>query len=146
VTLVRFLGVPVTTFIELQSELDALQREVHLSTLGEGAGPMADDVVRGIVIQREAMVDVRTTLHEQTLAACAAGLAVADIEADYPDGARARVMAVMDASRRANDAATAGQLLTPPLRPALRHFQDWMYRQVERQLEGGPPSPYVPPS
>jgi hypothetical protein len=117
-TVVRFLATPVAGFIDLQGGLDGLQREVHLTTL-QGTPTVDPAVVEGMVVAREAMDEVRTTLHDQARAARDAGLAVVDLEADYPAEHRQRIMDTMAASRAVN-----AQLVT--------------------QLDGGPATPYDP--
>lgn len=140
-TLVRYLRTPVDLFIELQQVLDGFQREVQIATL-DGGHAVADDVVDGIVVQREKLVSVRVALYEQAVAARAAGLEVADLEAEYPDDAVDQVLAVTRAARQAEDAATDGRLLGVPVSDELLRFQAWVFDQVETQMQGGEPTPY----
>ena len=140
-TLVRYLRAPVDLFIELQEVLDGLQREVQISSL-DGGHTVGDEVVDGIVVQREKLADVRVVLYEQAVDARAAGLAVADLEAEYPDDSVERVLAVTAAMRDAEAAAEDGRLLSLPVSEELRRFQAWVFDQVEVQLRGGDPTAY----
>jgi len=140
-TLVRYLATPVELFIELQEVLDGLQREVQISSF-DGGHVVADDVVDGIVVQREKLSEVRAALYQQAVDARRAGLAVADLEAELPDDSVERVLAVTAAMRGAERAADDGRLLSPPVSGELRHFQTWLFDQAEAQLRGGPATPY----
>lgn len=142
-TLVRYLGAPVDLFIELQEVLDGLQREVQIASL-DGGRTVGDDVVEGIVVQRERLVAVRVALYEQAVAARQAGLEVTDLEAEYPDDSADQVLAVTAAARQAEDAASDGRLLSLPVSDELRRFQSWVFAQVEAQLQGGEATPFVP--
>jgi hypothetical protein len=146
VTVVRYLATPVDLFLELQENLDALQREVQLASLEDRGGDAAlpAEVVDGMVVHRAAMVQVRTVLYEQAMAAREAGLEVVDLVAEYPDDSTEAVLAIIAAARRAETAAARGDLLTPPPGPALRHLQTWAFDEVARQLHGGEPTPYAP--
>lgn len=139
-TLVRYLDTPVELFLELQETLDALQREVQLTALDGGA--VGDDVVEGMVVHRDAMVQVRSDLYDQAMAARADGRAIADLEAEYPDDSVEAVLAITAAARTAQEAAARGTLLTPPLRPAVQALQAWVFAEVEAQLTGSGPTPY----
>lgn len=140
-TLVRYLRAPVDLFIELQQVLDGLQREVQIATI-DGGHAVTDDVVDGIVVQREKLVAVRVVLYEQAVAARDAGLEVADLEAEYPGDSVEQVLAVTRAARQAEDAATDGRLLGVPVSDELSRFQAWVFDQVEIQMRGGEPTPY----
>ncbi|HEX7131064.1 MAG TPA: hypothetical protein VF228_00730 [Iamia sp.] len=142
-TIVRYLGTPVALFIELQESLDGFQREVQLSSL-DGAEPVGQDVVEGMVIERDTFVDLRLALHDQAVAAIEAGLEHADLEAEFPDDAADKVLMITAAARQADQAAEEGRLLTPPVREEVRRVQTWMLAQVEAQLRGGPATPYDP--
>lgn len=140
-TIVRYLGTPVRLFIELQELLDGLQREVQISAHDEHA-PVAADVVEGLVVQREALRDVRVALLDQAMAARDAGIEVADLDAEYPDDVE-QVLSIIRGARGAAAASEDGRLLTPPSSDELRRFQTWVYDELERQLLGGQPEPYA---
>lgn len=142
-TLVRYLGTPVELFLELQESLDGFQREVQLTSL-DGAEPVGDDVVEGMVVERDAFVDIRLALHDQAAAAREAGLERVDLEVGFPADAVERVLMVTTAARQADRAAAQGRLLTPPVRDEVRRLQSWMYEQVAVQLGGGDPTPFDP--
>lgn len=140
-TVVRYLGVPVDLFVELQEHRDALQREVHLASLGDDA-PFPAEVVDAIVVGREALSAVRSSLVDQVERARAAGHAVVDLEARHGDDVDA-VLTVVEAARTVEAAARDGRLLTMPPGPELQRFQDWWYEQLEGQMRGGGPQPFV---
>lgn len=142
-TLVRYLGTPVALFVELQEALDGFQREIQLSSL-DGAEPVGRDVVEGLVVERDAFVEIRLALHDQAMAALGSGHEHADLEVEFPADAAERVLAITTAARQADQAATEGRMLTPPVRPEVRQVQAWMLREVEVQLRGGDPTPFDP--
>lgn len=142
-TLVRYLRVPVELFIELEESLDGIQREVQISAL-DGGRSVSDEVVDGMVVQRERLVDVRVALYQQAAAAREAGLEIVDLEAEYPEGSVDQVLAITSAVRQADVAASDGRLLTPPISDALGRFQAWVFDQVQTQLRGGEPTAYDP--
>lgn len=141
-TTVRYLGVPVEALLELQEDVASLQREVQLAAL-DGSSVLSQGAADRIVDQR--LEVVLLDLHRQALAAREAGVAVADLEVEYPDDAYSEVVEVSRATEEADEAAAHGQLLTPPLRPEVRHLQEWLVDQAASQLRGGPPTPYAPP-
>lgn len=143
-TLVRYLGTPVDLFIELQEGLDAFQREAQIAAF-DGGRAVDDVVVEGLVRQRDELVDVRVQLIDQAMAGRDAGRATVDLEAEYPDDAAERIRTIREGSRRADEVAADGRLLSPPFRPELRHFQAWVFAQLEGQLAGGRPSAYEAP-
>lgn len=144
-TLVRYLATPVDLFIELQEGLDAFQREAQIADLDGSVADVDDVVVEGLVRQRDGLMEVRVRLIEQAMAARDGGRAVIDLEAEYPDDAAERVRTIKAASHRAHEVAEDGRLLSPPFRSELRHFQEWVFAELEAQLDGGAPTAYVAP-
>lgn len=141
---VHYLGAPVDEFLDLQEALDGYRREIQLAAIGGGAPTVPQAVADGIVDLREALDEARNVLYDQARTARDAGLAVADMVGHYPEGSRDTLLAVMDASEAANVAAQDGTLLGLPLSDTVRHVQAWLYRELRRQLEGGPAHPYAP--
>lgn len=139
-TTVRYLGVPVAAMGDLQETLDAFRREVQLSILDEGANVVDDEVAEALVNSREPMVAVSNSIHRQVIAARETELAVVDIEVDYPGNSYRDIFMVDRATWRADDAAAAGRMLTPPLRPELRDLHEWMTEQALAQIRHEPPT------
>lgn len=140
-TTVHYLAVPVDALLELQEDVAGLQREVQLAAL-DGSSVLSEEAAARIVDQR--LQAVLLDLHRQALTARDAGKAVADLHVRYPDDAYLEVLEVSRATEEADEAAAHGHLLTPPLRPEIRHLQEWLVAQAAAQLDGGEPTPFVP--
>jgi hypothetical protein len=143
VTVVRYLRSPAALFIELEESLDGIQREVQISSLDGGAS-LGDDIVDGMVVQREKLAGVRVALYQQAADARDAGEELVDLEAEYPDDLVDQVLAVIAAARQTDAAASDGRLLTPPISDELARFRSWVFDQCEVQLRGGEPTPFDP--
>lgn len=143
---VRFVGTPVREFLDLQEALDGYRREMQLASLDGTPTGLPEAVTEGLVELRDTLDEVRNELHDQARTAREAGRVVADLVGHYPKGSRDALLKVMSASEAADDAAQRGTLLGPPLDPAVRHVQQWMYHELRTQLEGGASHPYVPPA
>jgi hypothetical protein len=143
VTIVRYLATPAALFIELEESLDGIQREVQISSL-EGGASIGDDIVDGMVVQREKLAGIRVELYEQAAAARRAGQELVDLAAEYPDDLVDQVLAVIAAARQTDAAAADGRLLAPPISDELARFRSWVFDQCETQLRGGEPTPYRP--
>jgi hypothetical protein len=140
---VRFQGTPVREFLDLQEAIDGYQRELQLAAVGgsEAALPATD--ASALLEVREAMSEVRTELHDQAARAREAGQDLAELVGHYPVGARQALLAVMEASRHADEAAQRGRFLGPPLPDRVRGVQIWMYRELLAQLDGADPTPFA---
>ena len=141
-SVVWFRSIPLRTFLDMVIAVDGLQREVQLMSLDH------DRVVPGEVADgvsgREVFDDARAALFDQAIEAHEAGVEVTDLAATYPDGAWPPILEVVEAVLRADDAASAGTLLTPPFPAEQRHLYEWMAEEIHRQLDGSPPRPYEP--
>ncbi len=142
--LIRYLRTPVQAFLDLQEALDAYQRELQLAALGQDPAALGPDDAAALIEVRENMAGIRTELHDQAARAREAGDAMVDLVGHYPAGARTDLLAIMDASRRADEAARQGRFLGPPLPDDVRHVQRWLYAELVAQLDGAAPRPFDP--
>jgi hypothetical protein len=142
VSVVWFRSIPLRTFLDMVIALDGLQREVQLMDLD--LDPTAGAVVTAGVQARDVFDDARAALFDQAIEAHEAGVEVTDLAATYADDAWRPIIDVVEAVLRADDAASAGELLTPPFPPEQRHLYEWMAEEVQRQLTGSAPRSYEP--
>jgi hypothetical protein len=140
VTVVWFRAIPLRTFLDLVIAVDALQREVQLMSLDHD--PALPGVAAGVE-GRGTFDDARAALFDQAIEAHEAGVEVTDLAATYADDAWQPILDVATAVLRADDAASAGELLTPPFPPDQRHLYEWMAEEVHRQLTGAAPRAYA---
>lgn len=140
---VRFQATPVREFLDLQEAIDGYQRELQLAAVGGSEAALPAPDASALLEVREAMSEVRTELHDQAARAREAGQEVAELVGHYPVGARPALLAVMEASRHADEAARRGRFLGPPLPDRARAVQVWMYRELLAQLDGADPTPFA---
>jgi anti-sigma regulatory factor (Ser/Thr protein kinase) len=142
---VRFPGVPVDGYLELQAHNDALFRELELISIElEGddaarvAAPLADlvdQLYRGYRGQRDSYRDV-------VAAAQAAGQPVVDLETTATPAAAAGTGGYLELLEHADELCRAGVLLTPEPSPQVRALRRWFVDQLAAQvLEGAAPAP-----
>lgn len=137
VVTVRLLGVAPAQLLDLLAGLDALHREVQMTSLDDGA-VVAEDVTRGLVDDRARLEVQRHGLHDQAVAARDAGLAEVDLLVTYRSDEIERVRSATVALAAANEAAVAGTLLVPPLDPELHRLWRFLDAEFETQVAGGP--------
>lgn len=138
---VRLLGVSPAQLLDLLAGLDALHREVQMTSF-DGAAVVTEEVTRGLVDDRARLEVQRHGLHDQAVVARAAGLDVVDLVATYLPEELARVRSATAALAAANAAAEAGALLVPPLDPELHHLWRFLDGQFEAQVAGRPATRY----
>jgi anti-sigma regulatory factor (Ser/Thr protein kinase) len=142
---VRFPGVPVDGYLELQAHNDALFRELELISIElEGddaarvAAPLADlvdQLYRGYRGQRDSYRDV-------VAAAQAAGQPVVDLETTATPAAATGARGYLELLERADELCRAGVLLTPEPSPQVRALRRWFVDQLAAQvLDGAAPAP-----
>jgi hypothetical protein len=141
-SVVWFRSIPLRTFLDMVIAVDGLQRELQLMSLDADLSVPGE--VAGGVAAREVFDDARAALFDQAIEAHEAGVEVTDLAATYADAAWPPILEVVTAVLRADDAASAGDLLTPPFPPDQRHLYEWMADEIHRQLSGEPPRPYEP--
>lgn len=137
---VRLLGVPPGEVVDLLAALDALHREVQVA--GLDAAVVAPSAVRGLVDDRSRLDEQRQDVHDQAVAARAAGAEAVEITMVYRRHEVPRVRSATAALGEAHAAAVAGDLLVPPLTPAQHRLWRYISDQFEAQVAGEPPTPY----
>lgn len=141
-SVVWFRAIPLRTFLDMVIAVDGLQREVQLMSLDHDR-TVPHEIADGISA-REAFDDARAVLFDQAIEAHEAGVEVTDLAATYDVDAWQPILEVVQAVLRADDAASAGQLLTPPFPADQRHLYEWMAEEIHRQLTGSAPRSYEP--
>ena len=142
---VRFPGVPVDGYLELQAHNDALFRELELISIElEGddaarvAAPLAelvDQLYRRYRGQRDGYRDV-------VAAAQAAGQPFVELETTATAAAATGARGYLELLEHADELCRAGVLLTPEPSPQVRALRRWFVDQLAAQvLDGAAPSP-----
>jgi anti-sigma regulatory factor (Ser/Thr protein kinase) len=141
---VRFPGVPVETYLELQAHNDALFRELELISIELEAGsarpaaPLAelvDQLYRRFRGQRDSYRDV-------VAAAKARGQRTVDLQTSAPPAAAGAALSYLDLLERADELCRAGLLLTPEPPAPVRELRRWFVEQMVAQLrDSATPTP-----
>jgi anti-sigma regulatory factor (Ser/Thr protein kinase) len=142
---VRFPGVPVDGYLELQAHNDALFRELELISIElEGddaarvAAPLADlvdQLYRRYRGQRDGYRDV-------VAAAQAAGEPFVELETAATPAAATGARGYLELLEHADELCRAGVLLTPEPSPQVRALRRWFVDQLAAQvLDGAAPAP-----
>jgi anti-sigma regulatory factor (Ser/Thr protein kinase) len=136
---IRFPGVPVETYLELQAHNDALFRELELISIeleGGAARPVApltdlvDQLYRRFRGQRDGYRDV-------VAAAQAAGRETVDLRTSAPPSSAGAARSYLELLERADELCRAGVLLTPEPPAHVRRLRRWFVDQMVAQLEDG---------
>jgi anti-sigma regulatory factor (Ser/Thr protein kinase) len=142
---VRFVGVPVDDYLELQAHNDALFRELELISIElEGddaarvAAPLADlvdQLYRRFRGQRDSYRDV-------VAAAQVRGAPTVELETTASPAAVAAAWSYLDLLEQADDLCRDGILLTPEPSTEVKTLRRWFVEQMAAQvLEGAAPTP-----
>jgi anti-sigma regulatory factor (Ser/Thr protein kinase) len=145
---VRFPGVPVDGYLELQAHNDALFRELELISIelegdnaAEVAAPLADlvdQLYRRFRGQRDSYRDA-------VAAARAAGRPTVELATAVSPAAAAGARSYLALLERADELCRAGVLLTPEPSPSVRALRSWFVDQLVAQvLHGATPAPPPP--
>jgi anti-sigma regulatory factor (Ser/Thr protein kinase) len=142
---VRFVGVPVDGYLELQAHNDALFRELELVSIElEGGGhagtptPLADlvdQLYRRFRGQRD-------SYREVVAAAQARGQGTVELATTATPDAAAAARSYLELLERADELCRTGLLLTPEPPANVKRLRRWFVDQLAAQLlDGGPPTP-----
>jgi anti-sigma regulatory factor (Ser/Thr protein kinase) len=142
---VRFPGVPVDGYLELQAHNDALFRELELVSIElEGddgarvAAPLADLVDQLYRRFRGA----RDSYRDAVAAAQARGEPTVDLETTAPPAAASGARGYLALLEQADELCRTGILLTPEPSPHLKALRRWFVDQMAAQLlHGATPTP-----
>jgi anti-sigma regulatory factor (Ser/Thr protein kinase) len=137
---VRFPGVPVDGYLELQAHNDALFRELELVSIeleaGEDAGtpsPLADlvdQLYRRFRGQRDSYRDV-------VAAALARGEATVELETTASPDSAGAAWSYLELLEQADELCRAGLLLTPEPPAHVKALRRWFVQQMAAQLLDG---------
>jgi anti-sigma regulatory factor (Ser/Thr protein kinase) len=144
---VRFPGVPVDGYLELQAHNDALFRELELVSIemeaGDDAGtptPLADlvdQLYRRFRGQRDRYRDV-------VAAAQARGQETVELETPASPEAAAAAWSYLELLERADELCRTGLLLTPEPPARVKALRRWFVEQMAAQLlDGARPTAFV---
>jgi anti-sigma regulatory factor (Ser/Thr protein kinase) len=142
---VRFVGVPVAGYLELQAHNDALFRELELISIelegdnaAEVAAPLADlvdQLYRRFRGQRDSYRD-------HVAVAKAAGRPTVELATTATAAAVAAAHGYLALLEQADDLCRAGVLLTPEPSPAVQALRRWFVDQMAAQvLHNATPTP-----
>jgi hypothetical protein len=145
---VRFVGVPVDGYLELQAYNDALFRELELISIeleGDGAAGLAapladlvDQLYRRFRGQRDSYRDV-------VAAAQARGQPTVELETTLPPAAAAGARSYLALLEQADELCRSGLLLTPEPPADVRRLRRWFVEETVAQLvDGASPTPPPP--
>jgi hypothetical protein len=141
---VRFIGVPVAAYLELQAHNDALFRELELVRIeldardgARGVSPLAglvDRLYRPFRSQRDGYRDV-------VAAAQASGQDTVDLSTSASPAAVPAARAYLELLEQADELCRRGVLLTPEPSEPVRSLRRWFVDQMAAQLlDGTPPA------
>jgi anti-sigma regulatory factor (Ser/Thr protein kinase) len=142
---VRFVGVPVGGYLELQAHNDALFRELELISIelegdddAEVAAPLADlvdQLYRRFRDQRDSYRDV-------VAVAQARGQRTVELETTLPPAAAAGGRSYLALLEQADELCRSGLLLTPEPPAHVRSLRRWFVEEMAAQLlDGASPTP-----
>jgi anti-sigma regulatory factor (Ser/Thr protein kinase) len=145
--LVRFLGVPVRTYIALQQHNDEIFRDLELLGPVEleagGRREAVDAEVEAVITPLlTKFVPPRDHLREGVERADAAGLDAVDLENRFPVDAWMGSKDYVDLLETVDAFCRQERLLATPASPEVARLRRWFVLEMERQLRyGEPPSP-----
>jgi anti-sigma regulatory factor (Ser/Thr protein kinase) len=141
---VRFVGVPVDGYLELQAHNDALLRELDLISIelehddgAQVAAPLADlvdQLYRRFRGQRDSYRDV-------VAAAQARGDATVELRTTATPAAASGARGYLALLEQADALCRDGTLLTPEPPAGVRSLRRWFVEEMAAQVEGAAPTP-----
>jgi anti-sigma regulatory factor (Ser/Thr protein kinase) len=142
---IRFLGVPVGDYLELQAHNDALFRELQLIRIGLRTGsadavPMPARLASLIDDLEGQFRSRRDSQREMVADAQARGEATVDMELNVSLAILPAARAYVDLLEEADQFCRSGALLTPPPSERVRRLRRWFVEEMATQLNGAPAS------
>jgi hypothetical protein len=132
---VRFPGVPVETYLELQAHNDALFRELELVSIELEAGDDAPSPLADLVDQLyRRFRGQRDSYRDVVAAAKGRGQGTVDLQTSAPAAAAGAALSYLDLLERADELCRAGLLLTPEPPAPVRELRRWFVEQMVAQL------------
>jgi anti-sigma regulatory factor (Ser/Thr protein kinase) len=140
---VRFVGVPVDGYLELQAHNDALFRELELISIelerddgAQVAAPLAD-----LVDQLYRRFRGQRDSHRDVVAAQARGDATVELHATATPAAASAARGYLALLEQADALCRDGTLLTPEPPASVKSLRRWFVEEMAAQVEGAAPTP-----
>ena len=142
---VRFPGVPVDGYLELQAHNDALFRELELISIeleGEGGAGVGAPLVDLVDQLYRRFRGARDSHRDAVAAAQARGEPTVDLETTAPPAAASGARGYLTLLEQADELCRTGILLTPEPSPQVKALRRWFVDQMAAQLlHGATPTP-----
>jgi anti-sigma regulatory factor (Ser/Thr protein kinase) len=142
---VRFAGVPVEAYLELQEHNDALFRELELISIElaatDGAAPPTSSRLAGLVDRLYRQFRSQRDGHRETVAAALArGERTVELQASASPAAVPAARAYVELLEEADELCRTDELLTPPPSAQVRSLRRWFVDQMAAQLQDEAPA------
>ena len=139
---VRYLGVDIVTFNELQSHNDAVVRDMVLAAGGKRPSRHFEPA-GGLGATSRIMGEKREVLRAQADQAIEGHRSVVDLTVYYTDPEGRVALDWMQLLDDADEMTRRGELLVPLPKPEVVRLRRWMTEQLRAQVfEGRPAEPY----
>jgi anti-sigma regulatory factor (Ser/Thr protein kinase) len=138
-----FLDVPVSGYLALQQQNDAISRDVDLLLIGQSEGldlPVPDGLLAAAHRLRDRFEVPAGSFRLVVLAASAAGQSSIDLEAYMPPGVGRTARAYVELLEEIEEYAAQGYLFIDPPDPATVWMRRWFIDELIRQQEGLAPA------
>jgi anti-sigma regulatory factor (Ser/Thr protein kinase) len=142
---IRFLGVSVSDYLELQAHNDALFRELQLIRIGRRAGgadaaTMPPRLARLIDELEGEFRGRRDSQRDMVAAAQARGEPTVDMESNVSAAVLPAARTYVGLLEEADEFCRTGALLTPPPSDRVRRLRRWFVEEMAAQFGGAAPS------
>jgi hypothetical protein len=144
---VRFLGVPLAQYIELQSHNDAVGRDLTLLLQSGAASPLASFLGGLLDADYEHLLMVRDSFRKQVEAAREEGRTEVDLVGEFRPSDAATSQRFVRLLEEADELSLRGEILVARADPEVAHLRGWFVDETVAQIvEGREPRRYEPPS
>jgi len=142
---IRFLGAPVPLMQEVRLHLEAITREFQLIEFSDAdaASPPARLLELMRRLRHEYDEFGFSESRRRLSGAMNRGDDALDLELTVPPGAGAAARQFLRTMDETDDWCERGELLTLASPPEQRRFRRWFFGEMERQVEGGAPTPWT---
>jgi hypothetical protein len=139
--LVRYLGVPVALYLELQTHNDAVLRDLAITDVERAPGERPDEL-QTLLVEHRRLLEIRERLRMQVEAAADAGLEQVELEATYRRADIVAFRAYVERLAAADRAADRGTVMVAPPPPGVAALRGWFVEELHAQLDGAAPTPF----
>ncbi|MDQ1397658.1 MAG: hypothetical protein QOG64_2917 [Acidimicrobiaceae bacterium] len=148
---VRFLAVPVASYLALQVHNDAILREFELLAISAASGAKVPPRLLEVITEVHGQFSRPRDAYRRTVEdAAARGDATVDLEAQMPPAAAAASERYVALLEEAEGFTRTGALLVEPAPPPVGQLRRWFAEELARQVrerrapEPAPPQTYPP--